>query len=427
MTGVLKTNEEYSKIVYFGAENNQWIDRVGAFFLALTPILQHYNGLIVDAGVSVLVVLFPWIALRIVNKIMRYPTIKRQQLYIVLGLLMFLVFRTVIHGFTIMFLIYNVVMIVYFIGAAIGCINVKYFLKSAAGIAMLACILIMIQYVCYYILGFHLQLVPTSFVLPEAEAWKLGAQTGLAGITGKMGSLYRPSAFFLEPSHMFLYTFPHIFMMLFSPKMNWRKIGIAILFTIGMVCSTSGMGIVTVAGAWGAFFAFANGRENRLDIRNALKARNFTMLMALAFAGVAAIICVPFLRAAVMRFLDSSNRGAIAGRTRLANDLLATLEGTKLWFGVTNSTTGIGFNMSGYAATRYKFGIIGTILSYTTYVWGIIGLRRQYFWISILVVAVSFFSAQTHGTFYMMYYVLIILEGNYVQLMKKKDVKATNV
>ena len=63
----------------------------------------------------------------------------------------------------------------------------------------------------------------------------------------------------------------------------------------------------------------------------------------------------------------------------------------------------------GFLATVYKFGLIGVFLSYTVYVYGIVKCKNAYFWTSVFVVIISFYSAQTHGTFYMMYYIFIIL------------------
>lgn len=420
MKVVLKQNvDEYSKLVFFGEKNCLFIDKCCAFFLALAPVLQHYRGIVEDAGITVLVLFFPWILLRLVFRSIYGQNLKISDVSIIFGLILFIVYRTFIHGVSIFNLIYNLMMIIYYVCAVTGNINIKYYIKYAGMIASLASYLIIIQYICYYILGFHLQLVPTSLLLPEAEQWILGAKTGLAGITGRIGSLYRPSAFFLEPSHMFLYLFPHIFIVLFSRNINKAKIKMAVLFSVGLLFTTSGMGIVTLAGAWGAYFAMTSGKTNKFNIKNILKPRNFILVLLGCIGIVVMFITVPFVRSSIMRFLDRSEAGAISGRTRLANNLISSLQGKNMILGVTNTLEGIEFNMSGFAATFYKFGVIGIILSYSVYIIGIIKLRRQYFWISLMIVLVSFFSAQTHGTFYMMYYVFILLEGYYSLKYKK--------
>lgn len=90
---------------------------------------------------------------------------------------------------------------------------------------------------------------------------------------------------------------------------------------------------------------------------------------------------------------------------------LAQIKGRNLWFGVTKSISDISFNLSGYAATMYKYGIIGVILSYIVYLRGVIQLKRHFRVVSIIVFITSFFSAHTHGTYHMIYFVIIIMEG----------------
>ena len=63
----------------------------------------------------------------------------------------------------------------------------------------------------------------------------------------------RFSSFFLEPSHLCEYVCPCLSMVLFSEAINKKQLFIALLFTIGMVASTSMTGIVIAAVLWGMF------------------------------------------------------------------------------------------------------------------------------------------------------------------------------
>ena len=403
---------EYRKILSFGAGNNLVLDRICAFLLALTPILQHYKGLVENAGITVLIAVLPWILFRSYRKI---RSVRFSEIGIVLGLVLFTIYKTFIHGASVMNIAYCVVISLYFLAAASGGINIRYLIMTAGRIAILASVLVILQTMLYYLFHFHLQLVPTSLLLPESNQWVAGAQTGLIGINGVRGTLYRPSAFFLEPSHLFLFSFPLLFTMLFSQgRTRWKR-NRAIILSIGMLMSTSGMGVLTVICAWLVFFALSSGKFNQFSVRNLLKAKNFIMVIAFIAIGLIVCVSVPVIRSSIMRFLDSSTSGAIAGRSRLATALIRTLGGKSLLTGVTNTLEGIEFNMPGFSATLYKSGIIGVVLSYTTYFCGLIKLRKQYFWISLLVILASFSSAQTHGTFYMFFYVFFILEGNYEQ------------
>lgn len=396
----------YSEVFEPDRRNSRMIDKICAFLLAFTPILQHYKGLLEDLGITIMLVTLFWYFVRF---LLRIPKIRIPSM--IIGLLIFQLYKSLIHGTSFMGLAYAFVMVFLYIAAVDNLINIAYFLRISCGIASVASILIVIQYICYYLLGFHLQLVPTSLLLPEAEQWILGAQTGLAGITGRIGTLYRPSAFFLEPSHMFLYVFPHIFIMLFSPGKSRWKLHKGILLSIGVVLTTSGMGLMTVAFAWAVYYALTSGKVNKLSPKNLLKPRNFMIFCIFVVVAMLLVICVPTVRESFMRIIDFSNKGAIAGRTRLSLQLITSLGIMEWVIGVTNTLEGIEFNMPGFLATVYKFGLVGVFLSYTVYVYGILKCKNAFFWISVFVVGISFFSAQTHGTFYMMYYTFVILYG----------------
>ena len=408
---------KYDELFVSDEKNNLLVDKICAFLLALSPILQHYRGLFEDFGITVLLITCLWYFVRILLIIqqVKIPTL-------IVGLLIFQLYKSIIHGASFMGVAYAVVMIFIYISAANNLINLTFFLRVSCAIATLASILVLVQYICYYVLGFHLQMVPTTLLLPEADQWILGAQTGLAGITGRIGTLYRPSAFFLEPSHMFLYVFPHIFIMLLSPGKSKTKIKKGILLSIGVVLTTSGMGLLTVGFVWGLYFALASGKMNKLSLKNLLKPANFLLAGTFLVAAVIAIATIPTIRESFMRIIDTSNKGAVAGRTRLSTNLIKTLSFSEWIIGVTNTLEGIEFNMPGFLATVYKFGMLGVFLSYTVYVYGIVKCKNAYFWISVFVVIISFYSAQTHGTFYMMYYIFIILYGIKTDHINDRDI-----
>ena len=77
------------------------------------------------------------------------------------------------------------------------------------------------------------------------------------------------------------------------------------------------------------------------------------------------------------------------------------MHGGQLLFGVTKDISNIEFNLSGYAATMYRYGLIGVILSYVVYVRGVIQLKRHFRIISMVILVISFFTAHTHGTYHL--------------------------
>lgn len=419
-----KSKYEYSKLLKLGSENRSIFDYLCAGFLAICPILQYYIGPLEDAGITILILIMPWILARLSFRLARKQT-GMIKIRVILGLLLFFIYRSLIHDINIKNILYNIVLLILYVSAIYGCINIRHYLYISSQVALLASVLVVVQTIFYYLFHKHIVLAPTFLFTQEADSWVMLAKTGLIGVTGRIGNLYRPSAFFMEPSHMFLYLFPQLFLTVLSPESNKFKIRRAFIYSLGMVLCTSGMGIVVTVGAWGLYYAMSNGKQNKLRLRNLFRPRNIIFVSVFLWGILFAFVSVSTFRESILRFLDFSDSGAIAGRTRLARSLLKTLEGKRLLFGVSNTTEGIGFNMAGYAATLYKFGIVGIILSYWTYVYGLIHLKQQYWWISFIVIAISFFSAQTHGTFYMMYYSFIILEGLYNVNRNKRSYVAT--
>lgn len=420
-----KTTQEFSKLVSFGEHNNLFIDKLCAFCLAISPILQHYMGPFEDAGHSILILFFPYVLLRLLYKMRSF---RIADLGVVAMLIIFYLYRVVDHGPTFFKLAQRMLIIIYFMAIALGCINVKRVLKTAYYVSIAASVCIIIQYFCFYAFGFHLQLVPASLLLPRAGQWILGAQTGLAGITGRLGTFYRPSAFFLEPSHIFLYIFPHLFIMLLSQNMNRWRIRRAMLITLALVLSTSGMGISVAAGAWALYFGLSSGKQNIIKIWNIFKPKNVMALMVLLLLLVSMYFTIPTIGKSVDRILGNTGRvDAISGRTTQSIAIIKSLAGSKLLFGVVESTSDFEAHMPGFMGTLYRYGLIGIILSYAFYVRCFFKLKAEYFWISFVIISVSFFSAHTHGTFYMLYYVIILLEGNNQLKLRKAQSKSSSV
>lgn len=389
--------------------SNSRIDAVVAIFLSLTPILQHYKGIYENAGATILIICFPYLVLKILYK--RYIDISR--LMVILPVIIFDVYKAVDHGITFRSAAHAILMIVIYVALANNCINTYFYLKSCFIIAELACVLIIFQYITYYMLGFHTQLVSINLLLPSCEQWFAGVKTGLISITGSRNGFYRPSAFFLEPSHFFLFVMPVFILTLMSNRCNKWKIKRAILFSVGLIFSTSGMAVVFVVAIWGLHLVFYSSELDKYQFRGKVS-RIRLMLIILGLIGAIIIYFkVPFVHSALNRIFvgDQYGNTAISGRTHQAQLLLSQIRGSQFIFGVSRDASDIAFNFSGYAATQYKYGIIGVVLSYVLYVKGVVFTRRQFRMVSVFAFVVSFFSAHTHGTYHMMYYSWIIFEG----------------
>jgi len=384
------------------------IDKIAAILLAFCPLLQHYTGLVYNAGLTVMVLLAPYFLLRLY---MNRKNVRLSALWLVAVLVVYMVYRIVDHGTSLTELGQSGVLIVLFITAALGCIDVKTFCKAAALVAILASLAMAVQYVCYYLFDFHLQMVPTEQLISSAKQWAQGAKDGLTSINGIKGKLYRPSAFFLEPSHFFFYAFPHLFLLLFSGKSKWHLVYAAII-SLGMVLSTSGMGIGTTGLAWILFFALWDAKTNSFSIKNILRVQNLVLLAILAAALFFAYENVPTVQKAISRiFIKTGKQTAISGRTAEAIKALKKMTNLQWVIGVKDTTHGYAHNMPGLIAAIHRHGLIGGILSMEFYAKSVYKLKLPYALVAVMILVVSMFSAHTHSTVGFMYMTLILMRG----------------
>lgn len=108
---------------------------------------------------------------------------------------------------------------------------------------------------------------------------------------------------------------------------------------------------------------------------------------------------------------DSNYVNAISGRVAEGTSFIMGMSGLDFLIGLDDHYAGLSFHMTGFNATMYKFGIIGTVLSYLFYLKCIKDLKNQFYWLAVTIVGLSFFNPHTHGTFYMLYFIVFFLEG----------------
>ena len=56
-------------LILYGNENNSFGDKICALILAMAPLLQHYRGIVENAGFTVLILITPILLLRTLNKL----------------------------------------------------------------------------------------------------------------------------------------------------------------------------------------------------------------------------------------------------------------------------------------------------------------------------------------------------------------------
>ena len=394
-------------------------DSIILFFVALAPILQHYRGIVVNPSLGI-TYLFAIIALfRLFS----------HKICINIGFLFLFIYSlyaSFIHGINFTYLMREMSQVAVFLAVINGLFDIKKLLKYCRYIAVTATALIILQYFCFYILGFHLQLVAIPLLNPSNEQWFGLIRTGMIGVTGKRLAFYRPSAFFLEPSHFAIFCIPVITTTLFSRTGDEkRERMIALFISLGVLLSTSGMGIGALVFCWGTYLGFFYGQKGKartIHLRNLLNTRSIFLIVAMLILLIVLYLGVPFVRQSVQRIFfagGNSSLTAIEGRTITGRRSLTMLQGMRNLIGFGDIYDISNWNMAAFFFVTFRFGWIGTVLFYSFYVYSAFKIRREAQMMTIIFLMLSFFTVHMFGAYYKMYYTMIILNG-YVQLRQER-------
>lgn len=386
------------------------LDWLTAFVLAICPILQHYNGVFLEAGVEMLILVFPYTFLKLLSR-------KSYVIKPILPLAVYAVYIAVVHGFSVFTFVREFLLLFYFIAVVNRCIDIKKYFEAAKTIALCAFCLIVLQYFTYYVLHFHTQLVPVGKLQESAYQWIGLATTGRISVTGSLMSIYRPSAFFLEPSHLAIYSIPILTLNLLSMGKSSKKTRESLMLSGSIVLSTSGMGIATVIAIWLVYITLYYGVDEKVikktkDMQKRRNAIIYDISFLILIAGIYSSVGV--FRSAVNRIFFSADSGtgnAIQGRTDTGVRLLHMLSGMNLLIGRGNELQISDWNVSGFFYTVFQYGWIGAGLYYWFYIIGLFKFKREYFWLTVIVVILSFFTVHTFAAFYRMYFICLILGG----------------
>lgn len=399
-------------------------DSILLFFVALTPIMQHYRGIAVGGiGINPSLIITAVLATVAFFKL---ASCKVRVYASFLFLLIYGLYAAFIHGIDLTYLMREVSQVVVYLAVINGLFDIKKLLKYCRYIAIVATMLIILQYFCFYLLDFHLQLVAIPLLDPSSEQWFGLIRTGMIGVTGTRLAFYRPSAFFLEPSHFAIFCIPVVATTLFSCTGDEKKERMTALFvSIGVLLSTSGMGIGALVFCWGIYLGFFYGQKGKactIKLSKLFNVRSILLVAALLLLLVALYLGVPFVRQSVQRIFvagGNSSITAIEGRTLTGKKSLTMLQGVRRFVGFGDIYDISDWNMAAFYFVTFRFGWIGTALFYSFYVHSVFKLRREAQLMTILFLILSFFTVHMFGAYYKMYYTMVMLYG-YVQLRQEK-------
>ena len=396
------------------------VDSILMLLVALAPILQHYE----------LAFFNPSLAITSVIAVIALIRLGMHKIKVNNGFLLLIIYglyASIIHGITIVNVMREMAQIIVFLAVINNLFNIKKLKSYYRIIAIFATILIIVQYFCFYILDFHIQLVDISLLNPKNSQWFDLVRTGMIGVTGSLLSFYRPSAFFLEPSHFAIYCIPVIVTTLFSKTGDKRSERlIAFFVSIGVFLSTSGMGIGMIIMCWAVYLAFFFGQKGKIhtiQLKKIFNKRSIVLIMLFLLILAILYITVPIFQKSVARIFFSERAAglsAIEGRTATGLRSLGMLQGIRTLIGFGDIYDIADWNMSTFFFVTFKFGVIGMVLYYSFYIYSFFKLKREAQFMTGAFLILSLFTVHMFGAYYKMYYTILILFG-YVQYKQEKD------
>lgn len=303
------------------------------------------------------------------------------------------------------YILYAITIICGLLGGVNGFINIDEVRKAIESVSKFAAVLVLIQTVVYYMFGFHI-----PFMIPAL----VDEGYSNAILTGVNNSMYRPSAFFLEPSHLASYTIVGL-LSLMNKEMerNENTLKAQFLISMGIIFSTSGMGILLVFGAW-VYKYFAMGFK--LTRESIMK---LTLFLGLFITVCVAALQIPFIQHIVARVFTSYNGyNAVQGRNFSMNWLFSTMSGHDwIW--------GVGYlNRPEYYTTAfilftYALGIVGDIL-YALAFWSSFLQYSNLSKVYVIIFTALFFASGMTVSVTIIWWGTLILSGRMINEKKMR-------
>lgn len=362
------------------------------FLLALVPIVQPLNEIAsVSNSMLILVLTTPYVA---------FLVFKSGKLEIAssIPIVLYCMYRILNHGTSFPEMLSLLFVVLLTIALWNDLLNMEMIFKFAEFFAMVGAIAIILQTVVYYIFGLHIVVLQNAWLREELRLYEVLLSTGISG------GMYRPCGIFTEPSAMTVYSFPILFFLIYKDGSK-KALQKAALISLGVVASTSGMGIALIMGLWGLLFLTKSYSRNRFN-------KKWGMLtVILVFVVIAACIFYEPLRNSIIRIFSGfgdNQYSAIQGRVGSGAYYISQLSTRELIMGTGSTGEELTMYLSGMYSIIYTDGIIG----YAFYVFIFICFFRKNIrlkkWFPLLVCALSIVSDITLIHYLIYYFIACI-------------------
>ncbi|WP_105157892.1 hypothetical protein [Streptococcus suis] len=260
-----------------------------ALLLLLPFVINEQGKIVLEKRI-----VFPWLLYAIYIVISLYfPTIFGKETYLTNGSLYVRAFKNILYIFILI------------LSTSRGIINKDYFVQIYLKITKICTYYIFIQSALYYTIRFNLPGYINMMLVAEGYGERLDVTSF---------SLFRPTSLFYEPAHFFEYVIIGVIIYLFRYKETPKNdIFNAIFLALGIVLSTSGMGILTIAGIFGFWLLQQLSRTKFIRVR-----KEMFFLTVIGLIAVAFFLQSGFGQSVLSRLFDTgTNYSALDGRTEI--------------------------------------------------------------------------------------------------------------
>lgn len=299
-----------------------------------------------------------------------------------------------------------IAIIIHLAAISTGAINLDYLRKLLENISLIAAICLISQQIYHVLIGGNLVFMNTDWFLPMMESYVEKVNTGFS----YTNNMYRPSAFFLEPSHYTCYTIYGLGSFLFREKEDFKK---AIITTIGLFASTSGFGFVLAFAIWGWWYLIH--RTGSTITKMLPKIIGIGIAMYLVYL---VLLQVPFFAEIINRFTnsDDSTYNAINGRLFWWDTFFGDKSISYFLFGQGEESLPEVY-FTGFMKIIFAYGVVGMLL-YSCFLIYLLKKSNNYAKTYVIIyIALLFFANQT-GFINIIFHI-----GCIITFMFSKDIK----
>ncbi|XJZ27090.1 hypothetical protein ACF5W4_17495 [Bacillota bacterium Lsc_1132] len=273
-------------------------------------------------------------------------------------------------------------------------VNYQIAVKVLKITSIIASVILILQFVSYRILGFSFSVIIRPLTVIDVNR--------SVEMYYNVGSMFRPSSIFLEPSHFFQYVVLTITLILFSKeKKNRGNLFAALIITIAVLLSTSGMGFVVISFLWAIWYLlYIKDFKTKKHILNAL------LIFYIIMIAIPLLMNSNIVNQTTSRlFTTQVGANAIDART-VSYNVLWDLPLSKLLFGNGYGNILPEMYFSSMAYTIWTSGIIGAALVFVIFASGFFKgdrFAKIFFIVYFTLVLISSVFIATNIVFYFAY------------------------